>query len=55
MEKKEKEMGFSQAWKLQKRAMKIFQELDPWYLPSIALEKMVSAVIPFVLVFFSFL
>ena len=53
MEKKEKEMGFSQAWKLQKRAMKIFQELDPWYLPSIALEKMVSAVIPFVLVFFS--
>lgn len=49
----EKKMRFSDAWKLQLRAIKDIHGLDPWFLPSIALEKIVSAATPFVLIYFS--
>ena len=49
----EKKMRFSDAWKLQLRAIKDIHGLDPWFLPSIALEKIVSAITPFVLIYFS--
>ena len=50
---KDKGMGFSQAFKLQRRAVKELHKLDPWLFPAMALEKTISAVIPFVLVYFS--
>ena len=49
----EKKMRFGNAWKLQIRAMKDIHKLDRWLLPSIALEKIVSAITPFVLIYFS--
>ena len=49
----EKKMRFGDAWKLQLRAMKDTYRLDRWLLPSIALEKIVSATTPFVLIYFS--
>lgn len=51
--KDEKKMSFFNAVKLQFRAMKDIRILDPQYLPSIALEKIVSAAAPFVLIYFS--
>lgn len=54
MEKnKDKGLGFSQAFKLQGRAVKELHKLDPWLFPAMALEKIISAAIPFVLVYFS--
>ena len=49
----EKKMRFGDAWKIQLRAMKDIHRLDRWLLPSIALEKIVSAITPFVLIYFS--
>ena len=49
----EKKMRFIDAWKLQLRAMKDVHHLDPWLLQSIALEKIVSAITPFLLIYFS--
>lgn len=49
----EKKMRFADVWKLQFRAMRDIHRLDPWFLLSVALEKIVSAVIPFVLIYFS--
>ena len=48
----EKKMRFGDAWKIQLRAMKDIHRLDRWLLPSIALEKIVSAITPFVLIYF---
>ena len=39
----EKKMRFGDAWKIQLRAMKDIHRLDRWLLPSIALEKIISA------------
>ena len=49
----EKKMRFGNAWKLQIRAMKDIHRLDIWFLPSIVLEKIISAITPFVLIYFS--
>lgn len=49
----EKNMKFSEAWQLQKRAMKDLHRLDPLLFPSIALENIVMAITPFVLIYFS--
>ena len=50
---KEKQMPLRQAWKLQWRAMKLLHGLDPQMFPAITLSNLVSAVIPFVLIYFS--
>lgn len=49
----EKKMPFSDAVKLQFRAMKDIHRLDSQLFLSIALEKIVSAITPFVLIYFS--
>lgn len=49
----EKKLRFRAAWKLQCRAMRDIHALDRWLFPSIALEKLVSAVTPFVLIYLS--
>ena len=49
----EKKMRLGNAWKMQLRAMKDVHGLDPWLLPSITLEKIVSAITPFALIYFS--
>lgn len=49
----EKKMRFSEAARLQIRAMKDIHRLDPQLFPSIGLEKIANTAIPFVLLFFS--
>lgn len=49
----EKKMNLSDSLRLQVRAMKDIHRLNPWLLTAIALEKIVSAVTPFVLIYFS--
>ena len=50
---KEKQMSLPESWKLQWRAMKLLHGLDPQLFPAITLSNLVTAVIPFALIYFS--
>ena len=51
--KDEKKLRHSEAWKLFLRAIRSYHQQDSQLLPALVLEKLVSALLPFVLIYFS--
>ena len=51
--KDEKKLRHSEAWKLFLRALRAYHQQDSQLLPALVLEKLVSALLPFVLIYFS--